>query len=495
MLDESSPIIKSVEEARGLAAIGNYEACLKAYASARDLIQYEQKNCRSRQENEKWSTLIKDIVSEEVKIRRIRKFMDDIIFLLNTEDTKRQIQNDKRQEQLHAKPDFALQGRANNRLNPSAGGNNDFDHQPRKPRRYAARASAPRQQQHQAARKIGHSPSKPSLENNGSPGPKSKENQSNSNNNNCVKRSSLDMNNPLIQQIINMGMLVKDPDVEWDSIAGLADIKKNLRQNLVILPMRPDIANGLLSPWRSVLLYGPPGTGKTYLAKAVATECNRTFFNISSSTILSRFLGESEKLITCLFDVADKMQPSTIFFDEIDALASQRGSENENEASRRVKSQLLVQMEGIDSPSNVNSIFIIAATNFPWDLDEALLRRFQKRVYIPLPDGDARRQLILMSLEGLIDEKFDVDMWSEKLDNYSCSDITNICRDAAQFVFDKQTEMMDTNQFIQMPAEDINYQIIVTNEDFEYAVKHRKSSVDQSQLKRYDEWKNTKGAE
>lgn len=489
MLDELSPILKNVEEARSLAKTGNYDACLKAYATARDLIGYEQRNCRSRQENDKWSTLIKDIVSEEVKIRRIRKYMDDIVYLLNTEDTKRQIQTEKRQEQLHAKPDFVLQGRPNRRQNPIS---NDIDKQQKKPRRSVVRAIAPKQQ-HQVGRKANLSPNKLSVENNNRPStPKSKENEQNANNN---KKPSIDTNNPLVQQIISMGMLVKDPDVEWDSIAGLSDIKKNLRQNLVILPMRPDIAHGLLSPWRSVLLYGPPGTGKTFLAKAVATECHRTFFNITSSSILSRFLGESEKLVTCLFELAEKMEPSTVFFDEIDALASQRGSGNENEASRRVKAQLLVQMEGIDSPSNTNSIFVIAATNFPWDLDEALLRRFQKRIYIPLPDSDARKQLLLMSLEGLIDENFDADMWCEKLENYSCSDITNLCRDAAQYVFDKQTEMMDTNQFIQMPLEDIEYQIIVTNEDFDYAVKHRKSSVDLAQLKRYEDWRNTKGAE
>jgi katanin p60 ATPase-containing subunit A1 len=296
-----------------------------------------------------------------------------------------------------------------------------------------------------------------------------------------------------MQQIIDNGILIREPDVSWESIAGLEAVKKLLRQNLVILPMRPDIAHGLLAPWRSVLFYGPPGTGKTFLAKAVATECRRTFFNITAATITSRWIGESEKLIQYLFDLAEELAPSTIFFDEIDSLASQRGGANEHETSRRMKAQLLTKLEGIDSSSEAGKLFVLAATNFPWDLDEAMLRRFQKRVYIPLPDRVGREALLRMHLEEIIDERFDPAAWAERLDGYSCADIANLCRDAAQMVFNRQMELLSTQQWVQMPVQEA--QVIVKDADFAWAMSKRKSSVDRSQIRRYEEWRATRGAE
>uniref|UniRef100_A0A453DVN6 MIT domain-containing protein n=1 Tax=Aegilops tauschii subsp. strangulata TaxID=200361 RepID=A0A453DVN6_AEGTS len=146
---------------------------------------------------------------------------------------------------------------------------------------------------------------------------------------------------------LNSAIITEKPNIKWNDVAGLESAKQAL-QEAVILPVKfPQFFTGKRRPWRAFLLYGPPGTGKSYLAKAVATEADSTFFSISSSDLVSKWMGESEKLVANLFQMARENAPSIIFIDEIDSLCGTRGEGNESEASRRIKTELLVQMQGI----------------------------------------------------------------------------------------------------------------------------------------------------
>lgn len=174
---------------------------------------------------------------------------------------------------------------------------------------------------------------------------------------------------------LSSAILSEVPNVKWDDVAGLESAKDALKE-AVILPVKfPHLFVGKRTPWRGILMYGPPGTGKSYIAKAVATEAKATFFSVSSSDLVSKWMGESERLVKQLFAMAREAKPSIVFIDEVDSLCGSRG-EGESEASRRIKTEFLVQMQGVGSDDT--GVLVLGATNLPWALDLAIKRRFEK---------------------------------------------------------------------------------------------------------------------
>ncbi|XP_071588392.1 katanin p60 ATPase-containing subunit A-like 2 isoform X2 [Heliangelus exortis] len=253
--------------------------------------------------------------------------------------------------------------------------------------------------------------------------------------------------------VVSKDIYLHNPNVKWEDIIGL-DAAKRLVKEAVVYPIRyPQLFTGILSPWKGLLLYGPPGTGKTLLAKAVATECNTTFFNISASTIVSKWRGDSEKLVRVLFELARYHAPSTIFLDELESVMSQRGTApgGEHEGSRRMKTELLMQMDGLAQSDDL--VFVLAASNLPWELDSAMLRRLEKRILVDLPNKEARQVMIQhwlppLSNSGGVELRTDLDysLLGQETEGYSGSDIKLVCKEAAMRPVRKIFDALENHQ-------------------------------------------------
>ena len=261
------------------------------------------------------------------------------------------------------------------------------------------------------------------------------------------------------------------PDVRFDQIAGLSEVKEaiNLR---VIYPFRhPEAANRFKKrAGGGILLYGPPGTGKTMIAKAIATELDAQFLNVKSSNIMSQWVGVAEQNLARLFEVARRYPISVIFLDETEALVGKRGGQST--VMNRVVPEFLSQVDGLDP--KVNCILLMGATNRPWDMDEAAMRtgRFGEKFYVGLPDPAAREQILHFNLDGIpMEPGVDFRLLAEKLDGYSGADIAGVCIKATDFPFRRQ---------IGTGAE-----TLLTVADLEQAIREVPPSVSQSMLERY----------
>ncbi|XP_017084080.1 spastin isoform X2 [Drosophila eugracilis] len=275
--------------------------------------------------------------------------------------------------------------------------------------------------------------------------------------------------------------------VEWTDIAG-QDVAKQALQEMVILPsVRPELFTGLRAPAKGLLLFGPPGNGKTLLARAVATECSATFLNISAASLTSKYVGDGEKLVRALFAVARHMQPSIIFIDEVDSLLSERSS-NEHEASRRLKTEFLVEFDGLPGNPDGDRIVVLAATNRPQELDEAALRRFTKRVYVSLPDEQTRELLLnrLLQKQGSPLDTEALRRLAKITDGYSGSDLTALAKDAA-------LEPIRELNVEQVKCLDISAMRAITEQDFHSSLKRIRRSVAPQSLNSYEKWSQDYG--
>ncbi|KAI4387429.1 hypothetical protein MLD38_005265 [Melastoma candidum] len=293
--------------------------------------------------------------------------------------------------------------------------------------------------------------------------------------------------------MLERDVLETTPGVRWDDVAGLSEAKRLLEEAVVLPLWMPEYFQGIRRPWKGVLMFGPPGTGKTLLAKAVATECGTTFFNVSSATLASKWRGESERMVRCLFDLARAYAPSTIFIDEIDSLCNARGASGEHESSRRVKSELLVQIDGVNNSSTNEDgtrkiVMVLAATNFPWDIDEALRRRLEKRIYIPLPNFESRKELIRINLKTVeVAADVNIDEVARRTEGYSGDDLTNVCRDASMNGMRRKIAGKTRDEIKNMSKDEISKDPVGMC-DFEEALNKVQRSVSAADIEKHEKW-------
>ncbi len=289
-------------------------------------------------------------------------------------------------------------------------------------------------------------------------------------------------------KLIDSLIVSQKPDTDWNHIGGLEELKQEIKE-AIVLPFVRGKPMYVKAP-RTILLYGPPGTGKTLLAKASCNTLNATFFEARISSLLSKYFGESNKLINALFAKAKKMQPSLIFMDELDSIAVSRDS-NVDESTRRVLGQLLTEIEGFNT-NQQDTILIMGATNKPWDLDDAIVSRFQKKIYVPLPDLVARKIILQIHLEGADISRIDLSRLAERTEGFSGRDISNLCQEAIIKMVRETNPNLENLTVRELESYSLGHRPL-TEEDFEEAFSKIKPSAQAGSIEKYEEWKRQFG--
>lgn len=283
-------------------------------------------------------------------------------------------------------------------------------------------------------------------------------------------------------------MIIKEkPNVSWKEVIGLDDVKTALRESIVYPAKKPELFT--LGWPRGILLYGPPGCGKTMLAAATASEINGYFINVDAASMMSKWLGDAEKNVSQLFHMArdsskKESVPVIMLIDEVDSLLG--NSQNENGGEIRVKNQFLTEMDGVNDKGKNLQTYVIAATNKPWKLDWAFLRRFSKRIYIPLPSLQTRENLFSAYLTKLKkDSSVDASHLAQLIEGYSASDIRDICQSVQLSVIDEFFSLAESNGNKDLAHIQLRD---VTMDDFKKTIKKRRPSVNSGMIEEYSNW-------
>ncbi|TFG35021.1 AAA family ATPase [Candidatus Thorarchaeota archaeon] len=293
----------------------------------------------------------------------------------------------------------------------------------------------------------------------------------------------LDDEEKRLREMISDTIITERPNIKMSEVAGLGDAKQAIN-DAILAPMKhPELFKGKArQPWRGILFYGPAGCGKTLIAKAVASEVNATFFNVSAANIVSKWLGESERLVMHLFELARKHQPAIVFIDELDSVGVSRSGDDVG-GERRMKTQLLTELQGLASNED-ERVTVIGATNLPWEIDFALRSRFEKRIHVPLPDTEARSAIFAIHMEDIeISPTIDFDELADLTEGYSGRDISIVCREAAM------EPIRDLQRSGRMDEE---HEIIdirpVSRDDFLSAIENIRPATPPEDVKKYIDW-------
>ncbi|MGM0687408.1 MAG: ATP-binding protein, partial [Promethearchaeati archaeon] len=286
-----------------------------------------------------------------------------------------------------------------------------------------------------------------------------------------------------LREMIRRTITTRKPNVAMSDVAGLDDVKNTIHDAVVTPIKHPELFKGRArQPWKGILLYGPAGCGKTLIAKAVATEAEATFFNVSAGNMVSKWLGESERLVMTLFEMARETQPSVIFLDELDSIGVSR-SASDLGGERRLKTQLLTELQGLSNDIN-ERVTLIGATNLPWEIDFALLSRFEKRIHVPLPDKSTRERIFEIHMEDIdITPDVNYSELAELAKGFSGRDISVACREAAMEPIRELKEQGKLKK-----EETITEVRSVNRRDFIEALQTIKPTSKQEQIEKYSSW-------